>query len=72
VKNQKNYGVVGFEKPWWRDNKTIIKYKFSEKGAGDFSRNSWAVRTLFPREGAEKTIITGNKLTIITIIQWGG
>jgi hypothetical protein len=34
VKNQKNYGVVRFEEPW--GNKTIIKYKVSEKGPAIF------------------------------------
>jgi predicted transcriptional regulator len=44
--------IVRFEEPW--GNKTIIKYKVSEKGRAIFSEILEPYETLFPREGVEK------------------
>src|SRR5215211_9047745 len=44
--------IVRFEEPW--GNKTIIKYKVSERGRAIFQEILEPYEALFPREGAEK------------------
>jgi predicted transcriptional regulator len=44
--------TVRFEEPW--GDKTIIKYKVSEKGRAIFREILEPYEALFPREGAEK------------------
>jgi predicted transcriptional regulator len=44
--------IARFEEPW--GNKTIIKYKVSEKGRAIFQEILEPYEALFPREGAEK------------------
>jgi hypothetical protein len=44
--------IVRFEEPW--GNKTIIKYKVSEKGRAIFQEILEPYEALFPREGTGK------------------
>jgi predicted transcriptional regulator len=44
--------IVRFEEPW--GDKTIIKYKVSEKGRAIFQEILEPYEALFPREGAER------------------
>jgi predicted transcriptional regulator len=56
--------IKRFEEPWG-NKKTIIKYKSSEKGRVIFQEILEPYESLFPREGLEKIMKTGNKITTV-------